>query len=92
MMPVLTSRIWDQAADHPSMLVFAVAANGFLALLTFTPLLLHFLTKRFAFNMYYNPRSQVPSIVMRTFPTAYLTSANTTTRSRPSPPSTTASS
>ena len=60
MMPVLTSRLWEQAVDHPSMMVFTVVANGFLALLTFTPLLLHFLTKRFVFNVYYNPRSQVP--------------------------------
>ncbi|CEF66935.1 Protein of unknown function DUF1301, TMEM70 family-containing protein [Strongyloides ratti] len=54
MIPVLTNYLWVAASEKPSMLFFTVLANSFLGLLTFTPLLLHFLVKRFVCNIYYN--------------------------------------
>ncbi|KAK5983400.1 Transmembrane protein 70 protein mitochondrial [Trichostrongylus colubriformis] len=54
MVPVLTSYLWEAASERPSMMMFTVVANTFLVLLSFTPLLLHFLTKRFPVNLYYN--------------------------------------
>uniref|UniRef100_A0A7E4VL58 Transmembrane protein 70 homolog, mitochondrial n=1 Tax=Panagrellus redivivus TaxID=6233 RepID=A0A7E4VL58_PANRE len=59
MIPVLTSYMWQAASERPSMMVFAILANGFLGLLTFTPLLLHFLAKRFVANVFYNADSKV---------------------------------
>lgn len=54
MVPVLSSYLWDAATERPSMMMFTIVANTFLVLLSFTPLLLHFLAKRFPVNIYYN--------------------------------------
>ncbi|VDO85490.1 unnamed protein product [Haemonchus placei] len=54
MVPVLTSYLWEAATERPSMMMFTIVANTFLVLLSFTPLLLHFLAKRFPVNLYYN--------------------------------------
>uniref|UniRef100_A0A915D254 Transmembrane protein 70 n=1 Tax=Ditylenchus dipsaci TaxID=166011 RepID=A0A915D254_9BILA len=59
MIPVLTSKLMEAAADNPGAMVLLVFANSFVGLLTFTPLLLHFLTKRFVANIYYNSKSQL---------------------------------
>ena len=59
MIPVLTSYLWEAAAERPSMMAFALVANAFLGILTFTPLLLHFLAKRFVSNLYYNADTKV---------------------------------
>ncbi|KAE9553721.1 hypothetical protein FO519_003076 [Halicephalobus sp. NKZ332] len=67
MIPVLTSYMWDAASERPSMMAFAVIANAFLGLLTFTPLLLHFLAKRFVANVYYNADSKTFTTVHYNF-------------------------
>ncbi|KIH62827.1 hypothetical protein ANCDUO_06887 [Ancylostoma duodenale] len=54
MVPVLSSYLWEAAAERPTMMMFTIVANTFLLLLSFTPLLLHFLVKRFPVNIYYN--------------------------------------
>uniref|UniRef100_A0A8R1HP26 Transmembrane protein 70 homolog, mitochondrial n=1 Tax=Caenorhabditis japonica TaxID=281687 RepID=A0A8R1HP26_CAEJA len=54
MVPVLSSYLWEAAAERPSMMMFAIVANTFLVLLSFTPLLLHFLAKRFPIDIFYN--------------------------------------
>ncbi|KAK6057939.1 hypothetical protein COOONC_04501 [Cooperia oncophora] len=59
MVPVLTSYLWEAATERPSMMMFTVVANTFLVLLSFTPLLLHFLAKRFPINLYYNHDTKV---------------------------------
>uniref|UniRef100_A0AC34QHV8 Transmembrane protein 70 n=1 Tax=Panagrolaimus sp. JU765 TaxID=591449 RepID=A0AC34QHV8_9BILA len=67
MIPVLTSYLWQSATERPSMMVFAVLANSFLGLLTFTPLLLHFLAKRFVANVYYNAETKTFTTVHYNF-------------------------
>lgn len=57
MMPVLSSQVAAGAAEKPALMAFLLVANSFLALLAFTPLLLHSLTKRFVRDVYYNPAS-----------------------------------
>ncbi|WKY08795.1 hypothetical protein Q1695_001744 [Nippostrongylus brasiliensis] len=59
MVPVLSSYLWEAAAERPAMMMFAIVANTFLVLLSFTPLLLHFLAKRFPVNIYYNHHTKV---------------------------------
>jgi hypothetical protein len=59
MIPVLTSYLWEAATERPSMMAFAFVANSFLGILTFTPLLLHFLAKRFVVNLYYNDDTKI---------------------------------
>lgn len=59
MIPYLSTQLWEKAVDHPATLSFAVVANITLGILTFTPVLLHFLTKRFIVNVYYNPDTKV---------------------------------
>ncbi|EYB97481.1 hypothetical protein Y032_0140g2166 [Ancylostoma ceylanicum] len=54
MVPVLSSYLWEAAAERPTMMMFTIVANTVLLLLSFTPLLLHFLVKRFPVNIYYN--------------------------------------
>ncbi|PIC26904.1 hypothetical protein B9Z55_019337 [Caenorhabditis nigoni] len=54
MVPVLSSYLWEAAAEKPTMMMFAIVANTFLVLLSFTPLLLHFLAKRFPIDIFYN--------------------------------------
>ncbi|VDM65997.1 unnamed protein product [Strongylus vulgaris] len=54
MVPVLSTYLWDAAAERPAMMMFTIMANTLLVLLSFTPLLLHFLVKRFPVNIYYN--------------------------------------
>uniref|UniRef100_A0A0K0FZU2 Transmembrane protein 70 homolog, mitochondrial (inferred by orthology to a human protein) n=1 Tax=Strongyloides venezuelensis TaxID=75913 RepID=A0A0K0FZU2_STRVS len=54
MIPALTNYLWVSATEHPSMMIFTILANTFLGILTFTPLLLHVLVKRFVSNIYYN--------------------------------------
>ncbi|KAK6755605.1 hypothetical protein RB195_014151 [Necator americanus] len=54
MVPVLSSYLWEAAAERPTMMMFTIIANTFLVALSFTPLLLHFLVKRFPVNIYYN--------------------------------------
>ncbi|CAI2354722.1 unnamed protein product [Caenorhabditis sp. 36 PRJEB53466] len=54
MVPVLSSYLWEAAAERPSMMMFAIVANTFLVVLSFTPLLLHFLAKRFPIDIFYN--------------------------------------
>ncbi|CAD5229118.1 unnamed protein product [Bursaphelenchus okinawaensis] len=57
MVPVLSSQIAQNASEKPSVMAFLVVANCFLGILTFTPLLLHSLTKRFVSDIYYNPKT-----------------------------------
>ncbi|RCN26068.1 hypothetical protein ANCCAN_28212, partial [Ancylostoma caninum] len=59
MVPVLSSYLWEAAAERPTMMMFTIVANTFLLLLSFTPLLLHFLVKRFPVNIYYNHDTKV---------------------------------
>lgn len=59
MIPYLSTQLWEKSVDHPATLAFAVVANTTLGILTFTPILLHFLTKRFIVNVYYNPDTKV---------------------------------
>ncbi|CAI4223223.1 unnamed protein product [Auanema sp. JU1783] len=54
MVPVLSNYMWEAAAQRPTMMMFTLVANSFLVLLSFTPLLLHFLAKRFPVELYYN--------------------------------------
>ncbi|CAJ0590989.1 unnamed protein product [Cylicocyclus nassatus] len=54
MVPILNTYLWDAAAERPAMMMFTIMANTLLVLLSFTPLLLHFLVKRFPINIYYN--------------------------------------
>lgn len=54
MVPVLSSYLWEAAAEKPTMMMFAIVANTFLVVLSFTPLLLHFLAKRFPIDIFYN--------------------------------------
>ncbi|CAB3397767.1 unnamed protein product [Caenorhabditis bovis] len=54
MVPILSNYLWDAAAERPTMMMFAIVANTFLVLLSFTPLLLHFLAKRFPLDIFYN--------------------------------------
>ncbi|GMT33203.1 hypothetical protein PFISCL1PPCAC_24500 [Pristionchus fissidentatus] len=67
MVPVLSSYLWEAAAERPSMMAFAVVANSFLILLSFTPLLLHFLAKRFPMDIHYNSHTQTFSTVHYSF-------------------------
>uniref|UniRef100_A0AC34GS73 Transmembrane protein 70 n=1 Tax=Panagrolaimus sp. ES5 TaxID=591445 RepID=A0AC34GS73_9BILA len=67
MIPVLTSYLWEAATERPSMMAFALVANSFLGLLTFTPLLLHFLAKRFVVNVYYNDDTKIFTTVHYNF-------------------------
>uniref|UniRef100_A0A1I7X7I6 CNNM transmembrane domain-containing protein n=1 Tax=Heterorhabditis bacteriophora TaxID=37862 RepID=A0A1I7X7I6_HETBA len=59
MVPIISSFLWEAASERPTMMMFSVVANTFLVLLSFTPLLLHFLTKRFPVNIYYNHQTKV---------------------------------
>lgn len=73
MVPVLSSYLWEAAAERPTMMMFAVGklfyffsclskvsvANTFLVALSFTPLLLNVLTKRFPIQIYYNSNKKV---------------------------------
>uniref|UniRef100_A0A0K0DW60 Transmembrane protein 70 homolog, mitochondrial n=1 Tax=Strongyloides stercoralis TaxID=6248 RepID=A0A0K0DW60_STRER len=54
MIPILTNYLWVSATERPAMALFTILINGFLGLLTFTPLLLQFIVKRFVCNIYYN--------------------------------------
>ncbi|KAI1732387.1 assembly, mitochondrial proton-transport ATP synth complex domain-containing protein [Ditylenchus destructor] len=65
--PILSAKFWENAVYNPSTLVFVVLANAFIGLLTFTPLLLHFLTKRFVADMYYDSKTQVFTWVYYSF-------------------------
>ncbi|KAI1725883.1 assembly, mitochondrial proton-transport ATP synth complex domain-containing protein [Ditylenchus destructor] len=65
--PILSAKLWENALYNPSTLVFVVLMNAFIGLLTFTPLLLHFLTKRFVADMYYNSETQVFTWVYYSF-------------------------
>ncbi|GMT04516.1 hypothetical protein PENTCL1PPCAC_26690, partial [Pristionchus entomophagus] len=67
MVPVLSSYMWEAASERPSMMAFAVVANSFLVLLSFTPLLLHFLAKRFPMDVHYNSYTQTFSTVHYSF-------------------------
>uniref|UniRef100_A0AC35GJ00 Transmembrane protein 70 n=1 Tax=Panagrolaimus sp. PS1159 TaxID=55785 RepID=A0AC35GJ00_9BILA len=67
MIPALTSYLWEAATERPSMMAFTVIANAFLGLLTFTPLLLHFLAKRYVVNLYYNADSKIFTTVHYNF-------------------------
>uniref|UniRef100_A0AC35TSX9 Transmembrane protein 70 homolog, mitochondrial n=1 Tax=Rhabditophanes sp. KR3021 TaxID=114890 RepID=A0AC35TSX9_9BILA len=67
MIPVLTNYLWIAASERPGMMVITILANGFLALLTFTPLLLHFLVKRFVANIYYNHDTKIYTSVHYNF-------------------------
>lgn len=59
MLPVINSALWEAISERPSVMVFAGVANLFLILFASTPLLLHFLTKRFVQNLFYNSKEQV---------------------------------
>ncbi|CAA98457.1 Transmembrane protein 70 homolog, mitochondrial [Caenorhabditis elegans] len=67
MVPVLSSYLWEAAAERPSMMMFAIVANTFLVLLSFTPLLLHFLAKRFPIDIFYNNDKKVFTTVHYNF-------------------------
>uniref|UniRef100_A0A0N4ZUH6 Transmembrane protein 70 homolog, mitochondrial n=1 Tax=Parastrongyloides trichosuri TaxID=131310 RepID=A0A0N4ZUH6_PARTI len=67
MIPYLTSYLWTAATERPGMMVFTILANTFLGILTFTPLLLHFLTKRFVSNIYYNHDTKVYTSIQYNF-------------------------
>lgn len=66
-MPILSSKLWENASEKPSTMVFVVMANLLLGVLTFTPLLLHFLAKRFIANIYYNPKTKVKFLNYKKF-------------------------
>ncbi|MFH4981041.1 hypothetical protein AB6A40_007750 [Gnathostoma spinigerum] len=59
MVPILTQYLWEAAADRPAVMMFAIVANSFLILLSFTPFLLQFLVKRFIVDLRYNPETKV---------------------------------
>uniref|UniRef100_A0A0K0DBS9 Reverse transcriptase domain-containing protein n=1 Tax=Angiostrongylus cantonensis TaxID=6313 RepID=A0A0K0DBS9_ANGCA len=59
MVPLISSYLWETATERPTIMLFTIVANTFLALLSFTPLLLHFLTKRFPINLYYNKDTKI---------------------------------
>ncbi|GMR32196.1 hypothetical protein PMAYCL1PPCAC_02391 [Pristionchus mayeri] len=67
MVPVLSSYLWEAASERPSMMAFAIVANSALVLLSFTPLLLHFLTKRFPMDVHYNSHTQTFSTIHYSF-------------------------
>ncbi|CAD5234892.1 unnamed protein product [Bursaphelenchus xylophilus] len=67
MIPVLSSQIVQGAAEKPALMTFLVISNAFLALLTFTPLLLHALAKRFVCDVYYNPKTETFTTVHYNF-------------------------
>ncbi|KAH7705987.1 Protein F32D8.5 b [Aphelenchoides avenae] len=67
MVPTLTAYLWSAAADRPGMMAFMALANTFLVALTFTPLLLHFLAKRYVANVFYNPRTDTFTTVHYNF-------------------------
>ncbi|CAD6196401.1 unnamed protein product [Caenorhabditis auriculariae] len=67
MVPVLSSYLWEAAAERPNMMLFAIVANTFLVLLSFTPILLHFLAKRFPINIYYDHTSKIFTTVHYNF-------------------------
>ncbi|PAV63111.1 hypothetical protein WR25_17347 isoform D [Diploscapter pachys] len=58
MVPVLSNYLWDAASERPTIALFAGVANVILVLLSLTPLLLHFLAKRFPLNIYYHHDSK----------------------------------
>ncbi|KAJ1369413.1 hypothetical protein KIN20_030861, partial [Parelaphostrongylus tenuis] len=59
MVPLISSYLWEAATERPTIMLFTIVANTFLALLSFTPLLLHYLAKRFPINLYYNNDTKV---------------------------------
>ncbi|EFP08921.1 hypothetical protein CRE_18029 [Caenorhabditis remanei] len=67
MVPVLSSYLWEAAAEKPKMMLFAIVANTFLVLLSFTPLLLHFLAKRFPIDIFYNNEKKIYTTIHYNF-------------------------
>lgn len=56
--PIFTAKLTSNT-DNLGVVAFAIMCDIFIGLFTFTPLLLHFLTKRYVVNLYYNKGSQV---------------------------------
>lgn len=58
-MSLLTSSLSENAAERPSVMILAIVANVSLGLFALTPLLLHSLTRRFVYDIYYNEKTGV---------------------------------
>lgn len=65
--PLLTASLSEGAAERPSVMLFAAFANFSLGLLALTPLLLHSLTRRFVFDVYYNKKTGIFTTVHYNF-------------------------
>lgn len=59
MIPVLNSFLIGGSSLSPGLVLFTGTMNAVLGLLTFTPLLLHFLVKRFTADLHYNRETKV---------------------------------
>jgi hypothetical protein len=59
MIPVISSSFLETMADRPGVAAFMAVADIFILFFALTPLLLHFISKRFVENVYYNPKTEV---------------------------------
>uniref|UniRef100_A0A914BVT1 Uncharacterized protein n=1 Tax=Acrobeloides nanus TaxID=290746 RepID=A0A914BVT1_9BILA len=64
--PIFTAKLTSNT-DNLGVVAFAIMCDIFIGLFTFTPLLLHFLTKRYVVNLYYNKGSQTFTTVHYNF-------------------------
>jgi hypothetical protein len=61
LVPMLTARFHQLAAERPATMTLLLLTNVFLIVLSCTPLLLHFLTKRYVIAVHYNASTKVGS-------------------------------
>jgi hypothetical protein len=59
MIPIISSSFSEALADRPGVAAFMAVADCFLVFFALTPFLLHFLTKRFVNEIYFNPEKKV---------------------------------
>jgi len=65
--PTISIALWESAMESQAAMGMMLTADLFVGAFTFTPLLLHFLVKRFVADLYYNPKSKVFTAVLYNF-------------------------
>lgn len=65
--PIISSSFIEVMAERPGLAAFLVLTDTFLLFFACTPFLLHFLTKRFVADIYYNPKTKVFTTVHYNF-------------------------
>uniref|UniRef100_A0A1I8BMC9 YcxB domain-containing protein n=1 Tax=Meloidogyne hapla TaxID=6305 RepID=A0A1I8BMC9_MELHA len=65
--PIISSSFVETIIERPGLAAFMALADTFLIFFACTPFLLHFLTKRFVENIYYNPKTKIFTTVHYNF-------------------------